>query len=140
MWAAVSHYLALALQQAVHTSTPHASSERRYADLVPPPQHQVLNSPPNRGNSNGTSPQASASFNISGSGTLEGSLQVGTPSLSYGTYLQLPTVTTSASPPPTDCTSSVAGRLVVQYDATKLRTTLWSCSSAGVWTRLAQGG
>ena len=54
MWAAVSHYLALALQQAVHTSTPHASSERRYADLVPPPQHQVLNSPPNRGNSTST--------------------------------------------------------------------------------------
>jgi hypothetical protein len=88
---------------------------------------------------NGTSQQASASFNISGTGTLGGSLQVGTPSPSYGTYLQLPLVTNSASPPTSDCTSSVAGRLVLQFDAQKSRTTLWSCSAAGVWTSLADG-
>jgi hypothetical protein len=69
-------------------------------------------------------------------------LQVGTPSTSYGDYLQLPIVTSTSAPPNTDCMNGstiYAGRLVIQYDSTKVRTTLWTCSPTGVWARLAQG-
>jgi hypothetical protein len=72
-------------------------------------------------------------------------LQVGVPSTSYGDYLQIPMVTIGSAPPATDCNSGglrptiFPGRLVLQYDAQKVRTTLWSCSAAGVWTKLAQG-
>jgi hypothetical protein len=67
-------------------------------------------------------------------------VQIGSPSTNYGSYLQLPMVTSTAAPPAADCNSSTfAGRLVLQYDPNKARTTLWSCSSAGVWTKLAQG-
>jgi len=68
-------------------------------------------------------------------------LQVGVPSTSYGDYLQIPMVTSNSGPPARQCfLPSDAGRLVLQYDAQKVRTTLWSCSAAGVWTKLAQGG
>jgi hypothetical protein len=67
-------------------------------------------------------------------------LQVGVPSTSYGSYLQLPMVTTDTTPPASDCnTTTFVGRLVLQYEGIKVRTTLWSCSPAGVWTKLAQG-
>ena len=67
-------------------------------------------------------------------------LQVGAPSTSYGSYLQMPLVTTSSMPPASDCnTSTVVGRMVLQYDPMKAQTTLWTCSSVGNWTRLAQG-
>jgi hypothetical protein len=67
-------------------------------------------------------------------------LEVGHPSSSYGSYLQLPTVVNGSKPPDADCNSTTfVGRLVLQYDAQKVRTTLWSCSGAGVWTKLAQG-
>jgi hypothetical protein len=76
-----------------------------------------------------------------GTPTPQSLLQVGAPSSSYGNYLQLPMVTSSLKPPDGDCNSSTfVGRLVLQYEAQKVRTTLWSCSPAGVWTRLAQGG
>jgi hypothetical protein len=74
-------------------------------------------------------------------------LQVGGGSSSgYGDYLQIPMVRSSSGPPASDCLLPIevppiifAGRLVLQYDATKVRTTLWSCSAAGAWTKLAQG-
>jgi hypothetical protein len=67
-------------------------------------------------------------------------LQVGTPSTTYGSYLQVPMVTTATTPPASDCnTTTFVGRLVLQYDSIKDRTTLWSCSPAGMWTKLAQG-
>jgi hypothetical protein len=66
-------------------------------------------------------------------------LQIGTPSSSYGDYLQLPTVSSSSPPPAADCDdSTLVGRLVIQYNAAKSRTTLWDCSPAGVWTILAK--
>ena len=68
-------------------------------------------------------------------------LQVGTPSNSYGEYLQIPIVTSTSPPPAADCTNPFAGRMVLQYDTTKKSlTTLWSCSPAGVRTKLASGG
>jgi hypothetical protein len=67
-------------------------------------------------------------------------LQLGTPSTTYGSYLQLPMVTSGSPPPAGDCNASTfVGRLVLQYDAAKTRITLWSCSAAGVWTELAKG-
>jgi len=77
-----------------------------------------------------------------GTTTPQSLLQVSTPSSSYGSYLQLPTVSSGSPPPASDCnTSTLVGRLVLQYDASKpqARTTLWSCSPAGVWTSLAKG-
>jgi hypothetical protein len=89
---------------------------------------------------NQTSQAQSAGFNISGNGTVGGSLQVGNAGTSYGKYLQIPLVSTSSAPPAADCSSTTgAGRLVIQYNATMVKTTLWSCSPAGVWTKLAQG-
>jgi hypothetical protein len=67
-------------------------------------------------------------------------LQVGVPSTSYGDYLQIPMVTTDFSPPARACDASTfVGRIVLQYDPRRVRTTLWSCSAAGAWTKLAQG-
>src|SRR5579872_4136922 len=103
---------------------------------------------------NGTAQQASANFNISGNGTLGGSLsaatagigisgtpnsllQVGTSSGSFGSYLQLPLVTNNAvSPPPADCNSStLVGRVVLQATTgPKPKLTLWACTTSGKWT------
>jgi len=99
---------------------------------------------------NGTSQQAGATFNISGSGTIGGTLvattagigtsgapnsllQVGNTSSSYGKYMQLPEVTSSSNPPVADCnTTSLSGRLVLQDKGGKL--TLWGCSAtSGKW-------
>jgi hypothetical protein len=72
-------------------------------------------------------------------------LQVGVPSTSYGDYLQIPMVTSDSPPPAGDCAMNArgfvfgAGRLVLQYQVRTAKTTLWSCSAAGVWTKLAQG-
>jgi hypothetical protein len=89
---------------------------------------------------NQTGQAQSAGFNISGNGTVGGSLQVGNAGTSYGKYLQIPLVSSSSTPPAADCSSTTgAGRLVIQYNATMVKTTLWSCSPAGVWTKLAQG-
>jgi hypothetical protein len=113
---------------------------------------------------NGTAQQAGASFNITGSGTLGGALkvgpgisdvagvlgvgtpspnstlQVGQPSTDYASFLQIPLVSTGAGPPASACNSAFVGRLVLQYNPVKVRTTLWSCSpSPAGWTRLAQG-
>jgi len=96
------------------------------------------------------SQQSSANFNISGSGTIGGTLvaatagigtsgapnsllQVGSTSSSYGKYMQLPEVTSSSNPPVADCnTTSLAGRLVLQDKGGKL--TLWGCSATtGKW-------
>jgi hypothetical protein len=67
-------------------------------------------------------------------------LQVGVPSTSYASYLQLPMVTSDSPPPAGGCNATTfVGRLVFQYETTKARTTLWSCSPKGVWTKLAQG-
>jgi hypothetical protein len=75
-----------------------------------------------------------------GTTTPQSLLQVGSASSSYGSYLQLPTVTSGSMPPGADCNNSTfVGRLVLQYDAQKVRTTVWSCSPAGAWTKLAQG-
>jgi hypothetical protein len=105
---------------------------------------------------NGTGLQSSANFNIDGNGLLGGTLtaagtgnsgigtstphsllQVGKPSTSYGSYLQLPLVTSSSGPPATDCnTSTFVGRVVVQYSPSgnsSNSTTLWVCLSNGKW-------
>ncbi|HLJ66719.1 MAG TPA: hypothetical protein VKX16_05105 [Chloroflexota bacterium] len=62
-------------------------------------------------------------------------LQLGTSGTSFGSYLQLPEVTSTAPSPPTgDCnTSTFVGRLVVQYNAPKAIATLWVCASNGTW-------
>jgi hypothetical protein len=66
-------------------------------------------------------------------------LQVGGTSASYGSYVQFPVVTSSSPPPATDCNSTTfVGRIVVQFDAGKVKTILWSCSPFGNWTKLAQ--
>jgi hypothetical protein len=113
---------------------------------------------------NSTGQQTGASFNIDGSGTLGGTLkvgpglsdvagalgvgtaiphstlQVGQPSTDYASFLQIPMVSAAAGPPAAACNSTTfVGRMVLQYDAGKVRTTLWSCSPTGLWTRLAQG-
>ena len=73
-----------------------------------------------------------------GTATPQSLLQLGSPSTSYGNYLQLPMVSSSSPPPAADCNSSTfVGRLVLQFDATHAKTTLWSCSPAGTWTKLA---
>ncbi|PWU18877.1 MAG: hypothetical protein C5B48_14265 [Candidatus Rokuibacteriota bacterium] len=76
-----------------------------------------------------------------GTTTPQSLLQVGAPSTSYGSYLQLPTVSSGSQPPASDCkTTTFVGRLVLQYDAAKARRErLWSCSPGGVWTSLAKG-
>jgi hypothetical protein len=74
-----------------------------------------------------------------GTATPRSLLQLGKPSASYGDYLQLPTVSSGSPPPAGACNASTfVGRLVLQYDAAKSRTTLWNCSAAGVWTTLAK--
>src|SRR5207245_4584668 len=75
-----------------------------------------------------------------GTATPQSLLQLGAPSTSYGNYLQLPMVSNSSPPPAADCNSSTfVGRLVLQFDPTHARTSLWSCSPAGTWTSLASG-
>ncbi|HLJ68489.1 MAG TPA: hypothetical protein VKX16_14135 [Chloroflexota bacterium] len=93
---------------------------------------------------NGTSQQASANFNISGNGTLGGSLsvapgggsgtlfQAGKASTSYGSYVQVPLVTNASAPPAADCNNSTfVGRLVLQVSSKA--TSLWACNSSGKW-------
>jgi hypothetical protein len=105
---------------------------------------------------NGTSQQGNANFNIAGSGTLGGTLlaaragigtasapnsllQIGKPSTTYGSYLQLPLVTSSSAPPASDCnTSTYVGRIVLQYtptgSSTTTQVTLWVCLPTGRWS------
>jgi len=99
---------------------------------------------------NTTSLQTGASFNIDGNGALGGTLtvgksaaiapsggsgtllQVGAPSTSYGSFLQLPIVTSSSAPPTSMCNSTTfAGRVVLQATTTAL--TMWGCSTSGKW-------
>jgi hypothetical protein len=75
-----------------------------------------------------------------GTATPQSLLQLGSPSTSYGNYLQLPMVSNSSPPPAAACDGKTfVGRLVLQFDATHAKTTLWSCSPAGKWTGLASG-
>lgn len=112
---------------------------------------------------NTASQQAHASFNIDGSGTLGGTLsvgrdagvgvsgsphsllQVGSPSDHYGSYLQVPVVTSRSRPPASDCnTSTFVGRLVLRHDPSGPpigpTTMLWSCSVSGKWVVLGASG
>ncbi len=52
MWAGRPPTETSRFRKAVHISTPHRPRERRYADKSTQHQDQVLNSPPNRANSN----------------------------------------------------------------------------------------
>jgi hypothetical protein len=52
--------------------------------------------------------------------------------------LQIPMVTSTSPPPAAECSTNFAGRMVLQYETSKVRTTLWSCSPTGVWTKMAQ--
>jgi hypothetical protein len=63
--------------------------------------------------------------------------QVGSgPTSTFGDYLQLPVVqSTAKTPPPADCNSSeVVGRMVLQFNGKKL--ILWGCSPTGRWVKL----
>jgi hypothetical protein len=111
---------------------------------------------------NGSSQQTGANFNVDGNGTVGGTLavagagissiagqlgvgtttphsllQVGGTSTSYGQFVQLPVVKTSAAPPATDCNNTThVGRIVIQSNpATPGIASLWICSSGGKWVR-----
>lgn len=66
-------------------------------------------------------------------------LQIGAPTTIYGDYLQLPMVTNASPPPVGDCnTSTLVGRLVLQYNSSKTTPViLWVCPPTGVWKQLA---
>ena len=110
---------------------------------------------------NGTSQQTGA-FNLTGGGTLGGTLtvagtgnssfagqlgiatsspqsllQVGGTSTSYGQYVQLPVVKIGTSPPAAECNNTThVGRTVIQSNpATPGSATIWICSSGGKWVR-----
>jgi hypothetical protein len=113
---------------------------------------------------NGTALQQGSSFNISGTGSIGGSLtvgpgissvggplgvgnqtphsllQVGRPSTDYAAFFQPPTVLSPAPPPVATCnTTTFVGRVVLEFNPINKKTILWACSAAGHWANLGEG-
>jgi hypothetical protein len=67
--------------------------------------------------------------------TPQSALQIGTGATdTFGTYLQIPVVTTTANTPPAGDCKGGAGRLVLIQNDKKM--TLFACSTNGTWTKI----